>query len=263
MEEDEGNTFSYLLSHLRKFGMTVTNEHLSTSIEADRDVLLQNVRVGHDTGMKAVLLIFSNFTTLAFIFVAIQKAKNSKLNDRKACLYFVATLMLFGMMISTFYHTCQSTGICIGVEFEQWQINDHFTANLSVVSAILLIITTDDILFYSSAGVAYIIISVLLISSDPLSVVPTIQIVALGCILGLVKYVMIDQGRITNDHARFSIKWIIFGILTAVTGSAFYIFDSGTNYFWAHSCWHEASSLSALFILLGCTANIPLYASTQ
>lgn len=261
MEEDEGNTFAYLLSHLRKFGMTVTNEHVSTTLASERDVLLENVRVGHDTGLKSALLVFSNFITLAFIFVAIQKAKNARTSDRKACLYFVATLMFFGMIISIFYHTCQSTGICIGAEFERWQINDHFTANLSVVSAILLVITVDDVLFYSSAGVAYIIISVLLVSSDPLSVVPTIQIVGLGGILGLVKHVMIDQGRITGDQARFSLRWIALGILTAVAGSAFYIFDSGTIYFWAHSAWHVASSVSALFIFLGCTADTPVYVS--
>jgi len=259
MEEDESNVFSTVLVRLRQFGMTVTNEHVSLSLENNQDVLLENVRVGHDTGLKSALLVFSNFVTLAFILVAIQKAKNSRTRERKSCLYFVSTLMFFGMIISILYHTCQSTGICIGSAFEQWQINDHFTANLSVVSAILLVITIDDVLFYSSAGVAYIIISVLLVSSDPLSVLPTIQIVGLGCILGLVKHVLIDQGQITGTQARFSVKWIILGVLTAMAGSAFYIFDSGASYFWAHSVWHLVSSISAMFILLGCTADTPVY----
>lgn len=263
MEEDETNVFSTILTRLRKFGMTVTKEHVSVSLESDRDMLLEYVRVGHDTGLKSALLVFSNFVTLAFILVAIQKAKNSRTRERSSCLYFVSTLMFFGMIISIFYHTCQSTGICIGIAFEQWQINDHFTANLSIVSAILLVITVDDIVFYSSAGVAYIIISILLVSSDPLSVLPTVQVIGLGCIMGLVKHVLIDQGRITGNQARFSVKWIVFGILTAVVGSGFYMFDSGANYYWAHSDWHLASSLSALFIFLGCTADTPVFVASH
>lgn len=259
MKGDNENPISALFAHLRKFGMTVTDDHVSMSIESQHDAVLENVRVGHDTGLKSVMLVFSNFITLAFVFVAIQKAKNSATRERRGCLYFVSTLMLFGMLISIFYHTCQSTGVCIGVPFEQWQINDHFTANLSVVSAILLVITIDDLLFYASAGVAYIIVSVLLVSSDPLSVLPTIQIVGLGSILGLVKHLLVDQGKITGSHKRFSIGWLIAGFVTAVAGSAFYMFDSGSNYFWAHSSWHVSSSTSALFIVLGCTADTPIY----
>lgn len=254
MPDDENVALSYLAEGARK-KVTVTLDHVFNGVGTNGDILLENVRVGHDTGIKSVLLVFSNFITLLFIFSAIRKAKATSDINRKACLYFVTTLMFFGMIISIFYHTCQSTGICIGASFTQWQINDHFTANLSVVSAILLAITIDDVIFYSIGGVSYIISSILLVSRDPLSVVPTIQIVGIGLILALYKHLLIDQGRITGNISRFSLKWIFFGILTAVVGSAFYIFDTGSNYFWAHSMWHLSSSLSALFILWGCTVD--------
>lgn len=254
---------SYILYRLSSVGFTVTRDHASNRFRANDatdGAFLENVPMGEDTGLKGAFLIFSNIPMLLVVFAAILKANNTKSRNQRTAYLFCATLFFFGMIISTFYHTCQSIGVCIGQSFHTWQLSDHSTANLCIVAIILIIISDDDPIFYAVAGVGYIVLSVLFVIADPVSVRSSIQIITVGAALAFVKYALVDQGRFESFEQRFSVKWATAGAIFGTLGSAFYIFDAGPSYYWAHGSWHVASAIAELCLFMAFTADVSVFA---
>lgn len=77
---------------------------------------------------SALLLVFSNFFAIPAIIIGYIFG-----------FYLWATIFLIAMLISIFYHLCQTTNYCLfGMSLDDWQITDHRSAGSILAMSILL-----------------------------------------------------------------------------------------------------------------------------
>lgn len=200
--------------------------------------------------------------------------------------------LLGSMVVSMFYHTCQTTSVCFHLGLERWTISDHFTApallaaiaiatvNSYSIDAVMQhfrqawavgttavtkgefpeLFARDAALNYKwTAGItwAYVIVTFLSTMCHPYSMQNFLIVIAFGMCVILFKIAIIDNGNPENIQRRISLPDFITGLVLIAISLVYFVLD-GFFYYWQfHSLWHLFSYLGVYFYAAGITKGLP------
>lgn len=103
------------------------------------DALDQPIVVEQGVWYIVVLLVFSNLTYWFPVVQAYRYGKRAP--DGGYFYFFVGSVIFVAMLVSIFYHLCQTTGYCFLQTLTFWTISDHISAPVMMAMLILFIVT--------------------------------------------------------------------------------------------------------------------------
>jgi hypothetical protein len=231
--------------------------------------------------LKAILLICSNlFMIPAIIF------------GYKIRSFYVATSILITMVVSILYHTCDSTGACLGnASVDTWRTVDHAFANNAIAMTFIILLEFDKPLIkmlkfihlpdeeilqfvtteYNIEKIRYIsrlklwgdFIKVMYTSAiiiyvniRPTDETVTPFVILIGNMAIFVKLIMLSD----KERAIFtSFYWnsLIIGVIMGVIAIFFYSINNLNGLYWVwHTLWHSLGFLSLYFLQMGMTKDM-------
>uniref|UniRef100_A0A667ZID9 Post-glycosylphosphatidylinositol attachment to proteins 6 n=1 Tax=Myripristis murdjan TaxID=586833 RepID=A0A667ZID9_9TELE len=190
----------------------------------------------------ALLLTLSNLLFLPPIVVAV-----------KRCYITEASVYLFTMFFSTFYHACDQPGVavlCI-MDYDTLQYCDFLGSVCSIWVTILCMARVKDVFKYTlfMLGALLIAMSMQLDRRGLWNMLGPV----LCAVLGMVTVWVYRGVKRRHCYPPSWQRWVFYlipGITCALIGVCVYIFaETEDNYYYTHSLWHVLVASSVVFLL--------------
>lgn len=186
--------------------------------------------------------------------------------------------LMFTLIISTLYHVCKSTNVCLlGGTLLSWTQLDYIYAFGTILVVFILIAITTPMISNNNLGVSAnqtfwsIVIILALLALDIIVVLTRLQSLALpldqntafimivaSASAVLIKIVLVDQGEMPF-YSKYHGGYLLLSILLLAIGVFFFLLDIPQDYWFYHSMWHAFAFTGVFFLILGTTKNIDIY----
>ncbi|XP_018594113.2 post-GPI attachment to proteins factor 6 isoform X1 [Scleropages formosus] len=192
--------------------------------------------------VAALLLTLSNLSFIPPIIVALHR-----------CYFAEASVYLFTMFFSTFYHACDQPGVtvmCI-MDYDTLQYCDFLGSLTSIWVTILCMSRFKDIYKYTlfMLGALIIAMSMQLDRRGMWNMLGPILFALLVMVLAWV-YRGVKRRQCYPTTWKRWVFFLIPGIAIAIIGLCVYVFtETDENYFYTHSIWHIMVASSVVFLL--------------
>lgn len=189
-----------------------------------------------------LLLTLSNLSFLPAIVVAL-----------KRCYITEASVYLFTMFFSTFYHACDQPGVavmCI-MDYDALQYCDFLGSVCSIWVTILCMARIRDVFKYTlfMLGVLLIAMSMQLDRKGLWNLLVPV-LCAILCMVTAWVYRGVQRRHCYPPSWKRWVLFLIPGALCALIGVCLYIFtETEDNYYYTHSLWHILVASCVVFLL--------------
>lgn len=202
-------------------------------------------------------MLFSNFFGLLVVIQAYYFAWRDPRYRLFTLIY--GTAILASVVVSFFYHLCQSASACVILDFHRWRLFDHITATNSVSVNVLLLAGRSVTAWIGPISFVYLGFTIFCVFAFPFDIRASVTVLVGGFVLVLVARLVVLRGapfgRPIGKHrfvSQVSWPYLLLSLFFIAVGVLLYaVLDSDEDYPLTHPSWHSLIYVASWALFMG------------